>query len=186
MTAPRKANRGPGAARENRLALIAAAAEVFAEQGIGAPLSAVAKRAGVGQGSLYRHFPDRVSLALAAFEANVAEIETMSIDAACGLDDLLAAITRQMVDSVAFVDILTASDVNPQLEAIHDRVRAALAGAVDDPRRAGAIGEGVTVDDIMLAIGMVASLVAKVPEAKRRTTAEAAWSLLDRALRQHR
>jgi AcrR family transcriptional regulator len=186
MTAPRKANRGPGAARENRRALIAAAAEVFAEQGIGAPLSAVAKRAGVGQGSLYRHFPDRVSLALAAFEANVAEIETMSFDPACGLDELLAVITRQMVDSVAFVDILAASDVNPQLKAIHDRVRAALGGAVDDAGQAGALSKAISVDDIMLAIGMVASLVAKVPAVERRTTAEAAWSLLDRALRQQR
>jgi AcrR family transcriptional regulator len=183
MTAPRKANRGPGAARENRRALVAAAAEVFAEQGIGAPLSAVAKRAGVGQGSLYRHFPDRVSLALAAFEANVAEIETMSADPACDLDELLAAITRQMVDSVAFVDILTAGDVNPQLEAIHGRVRATLAGAVAEAGRTGVISTAVTVDDVMLAIGMVASLVAKVPEAQRRTTARAAWSLLDRALR---
>ena len=33
--------------------------------------SAVAKRAGVGQGSLYRHFPDRTALAAAVFEENV-------------------------------------------------------------------------------------------------------------------
>ena len=60
---PTKANRGPSAGPENRRALIAAARAVFAESGYSAPLSAVARRAGVGQGSLYRHFPDRVALA---------------------------------------------------------------------------------------------------------------------------
>ncbi|MFB9629003.1 TetR/AcrR family transcriptional regulator [Nonomuraea helvata] len=54
-------NRGPGAAVRNRAALIAAAREVFAAAGYDAPLSMVARVAGVGQGSLYRHFPDRVS-----------------------------------------------------------------------------------------------------------------------------
>ena len=40
---------------------MAAAREVYAEAGLNAPFSAVAKRAGVGQGSLYRHFPDRTA-----------------------------------------------------------------------------------------------------------------------------
>ena len=181
--APRRANRGRGAARENRSALVAAAAEVFAEQGIGAPLSTVAKRAGVGQGSLYRHFPDRVSLALAAFDANVAELEALAADPACDLDTLLAAITRQMIDSVAFVDLVTGTDVDPRLDAIYDRVRTALAGVVERARRTGTLRRAVTVDDVMLAIGLIASLVAKVAEAERQSTAESAWALLDRALR---
>ena len=62
-TASPRANRGPAAAAENRRALIAAAREVYADGGLAAPFSAVAKRAGVGQGSLYRHFPDRTALA---------------------------------------------------------------------------------------------------------------------------
>ncbi|MET8154636.1 TetR/AcrR family transcriptional regulator [Actinoplanes sp. NPDC049668] len=184
MTASPRANRGPGAARENRLAIVAAATEVFAEQGIGAPLNAVAKRAGVGQGVLYRHFPDRVSLALAAFDANVAEIEALAADPGRGLDDLFAVLTRQMIDSVAFVDIVTGADRgDPRLQEIHDRVRSALAGAVDGARRTGVLRPEVTVDEVMLAVGLIASLVAKVAEAERRATAEAAWLLLDRALR---
>src|SRR5690349_15668152 len=46
VTASRKPNRGPKAAAGNRQALVAAALEVFAEGGIEAPLSAIAKRAG--------------------------------------------------------------------------------------------------------------------------------------------
>ena len=81
--APRT-NRGPAAAAGNRRALIAAAREVYAVGGLGAPFSAVAKRAGVGQGSLYRHFPDRTALAVAVFEDNVRDFSrgdaTISID----------------------------------------------------------------------------------------------------------
>ncbi len=49
-------------AQRNRERLIEAAREVFREQGYDASLDEVAKRAGVGAGTLYRHFPNRESL----------------------------------------------------------------------------------------------------------------------------
>jgi AcrR family transcriptional regulator len=182
VTGPRRANRGRSAAQANRRALLSAALEVFAEGGIDAPLSAVAKRAGVGQGSLYRHFPDRVSLALAAFEDNVAELETMATEPGCTLEDLLAEITSQIIDSVAFVDIVTASP-DPRLEAVSARVRATLAVGLREARRRNKVRRSLTVDDVMLAVGMVASLVAKTPQGARRAAADRAWSLLRRAMR---
>ncbi|HEU0181064.1 MAG TPA: helix-turn-helix domain-containing protein, partial [Agromyces mariniharenae] len=74
IRAERKPNRGPSAGPANRRALIAAARDVFATEGLQAPFSAVAKKAGVGQGSLYRHFPDRLSLAVAVFDENLDEL----------------------------------------------------------------------------------------------------------------
>ncbi|HEX6682021.1 MAG TPA: helix-turn-helix domain-containing protein [Candidatus Limnocylindrales bacterium] len=183
MTAVRRANRGPSAAQANRRALVAAALEVFAEGGIDAPLSAVAKKAGVGQGSLYRHFPDRVSLALAAFEENVAALEAKAAEPDCALDDLLAMITRQTIDSIVFVDIMTTGGTDPRLEAVVSRVRAALAGPLQAARSGGTVRKSLTIDDLMLAIGMVAALVAKTPPGERRETADSAWSLLRLALR---
>lgn len=57
------ASRQPRAdARRNRERLLTAAAELFAERGLDAPLDEVAHRAGVGQGTLYRHFPNRNAL----------------------------------------------------------------------------------------------------------------------------
>ena len=61
MTSPASPTRSDAA--RNRDLLVAAAREVLAEQGLDAPMSAVAKRAGVGQGTLYRHLPDRLTLA---------------------------------------------------------------------------------------------------------------------------
>jgi AcrR family transcriptional regulator len=49
-------------AEVNRERVLDAAAAVFVEQGIDAPLNLIADRAGVGKGTLYRHFDDRDAL----------------------------------------------------------------------------------------------------------------------------
>ncbi|MEH3055430.1 MAG: helix-turn-helix domain containing protein [Patulibacter minatonensis] len=55
-------------ARRNRETVVRAARELFAEQGVDAPMDEVARRAGVGAGTLYRHFPDRGALVLAVVQ----------------------------------------------------------------------------------------------------------------------
>ncbi|WP_437076860.1 TetR/AcrR family transcriptional regulator [Streptomyces sp. enrichment culture] len=54
-------------ARRNRERVLAAARAVFAEHGIDAPMATVARRAGLGVATLYRHFPDRDALVRGAF-----------------------------------------------------------------------------------------------------------------------
>src|SRR4029079_7791751 len=71
-------------ARRNRDKLIAAAKDLFAETGTDVSLDAVARRAGVGPGTLYRHFPTRDALVEAAYRSEVAELSTAA-------DDLLAS-----------------------------------------------------------------------------------------------
>jgi AcrR family transcriptional regulator len=61
-------------AARNREKLLTAAAEEFALRGSGVSLAAVAKRAGVGIGTLYRHFPTREDLVAAAYEAEVDDL----------------------------------------------------------------------------------------------------------------
>jgi AcrR family transcriptional regulator len=58
-------------AARNREKLLTAATALFDEQGTDAPLEAVARRAGVGIGTLYRHFPTRDALVEAAYRAEV-------------------------------------------------------------------------------------------------------------------
>ncbi|MGC4107551.1 MAG: helix-turn-helix domain-containing protein [Thermomicrobiales bacterium] len=55
-------------ARRNYDRLVEVAHEVFTEQGVGASLEEIARRAGVGTGTLYRHFPTREALQLAVME----------------------------------------------------------------------------------------------------------------------
>src|SRR4051812_15643531 len=61
-------------ARRNREKLLAAAGELFASKGTDVSLDAVAKHAGLGIGTLYRHFPTRDALVEAAYRAEVSHL----------------------------------------------------------------------------------------------------------------
>jgi AcrR family transcriptional regulator len=58
-------------ARRNEQSLLDAAAAVFVRSGIDAPVREVAREAGVGTGTIYRHFPTRADLVVAVFQHQV-------------------------------------------------------------------------------------------------------------------
>ncbi|HTU76805.1 MAG TPA: TetR/AcrR family transcriptional regulator [Trebonia sp.] len=58
-------------AQRNQQALLAAAAEVFVTSGVDAPIREIASRAGVGIGTIYRHFPTRADLVVAVYQHQV-------------------------------------------------------------------------------------------------------------------
>src|SRR3954468_9021673 len=60
-------------AARNREAIVQAAREVFAEQGLDAPLDDIARRAGTGNATLYRRFPTRCDLVAAVFADRMVE-----------------------------------------------------------------------------------------------------------------
>ncbi len=70
-------------AQRNREALLAAAAEAYGERGVDASLEDIARRAGVGIGTLYRHFPTRDALNEAVYRR---EVESLCD----GADELIA------------------------------------------------------------------------------------------------
>ncbi|GAA1058851.1 TetR/AcrR family transcriptional regulator [Agromyces bracchium] len=178
---PRKPNLGPSAGPANRRALLAAAREIFAADGLSAPFSAIAKRAGVGQGSLYRHFPDRLSLAVAVYEENLDELEAAVAPPDAGLDALLQGVIAQAIVSTALIDLITANPHDPRVERLGARVRDIAVAAVEHERAAGRFGEHVDVEDVLLAISMLAGLVARTEPDEREATAERAWALLHAA-----
>jgi AcrR family transcriptional regulator len=61
-------------ARRNYERLVAAAREVFAEEGGGASMEAIARQAGVGVGTLYRHFPQRIDVVEAVYRHDVDQL----------------------------------------------------------------------------------------------------------------
>jgi AcrR family transcriptional regulator len=180
MTSTPKLNRGPSAGPGNRRALIAAAREVFTSDGYAAPLSAVARRAGVGQGSLYRHFPTRVALAVAVFDENISELENVARRPATSLDDLLERIIEQAVVSTALIDLVSGERADPWVQHLETRITAVVSQVVAREKDAGRIGQAVAVDDVLLAISMLAGLVARTPAGERNAIAHRAWSLLHR------
>lgn len=60
-------------ARRTREALLDAAARAFVERGVHAPVRDIAERAGVGVGTVYRHFPDRAELVVAVYRHQIDE-----------------------------------------------------------------------------------------------------------------
>ena len=138
---PRRAgarpNRGPAAGPGNRAALIAAAREVYAVEGLSAPFSAVAKRAGVGQGSLYRHFPDRTALAVAVFEENLIDLEEFTAPPDRTIDDLLDRVVAQAMVATAFIDLIAADLHDPRVAPLGIRFRAVVSRLLARERRGG-------------------------------------------------
>jgi AcrR family transcriptional regulator len=78
-------------AERNRRRILTAAGEVFAERGLTATLDAVAERAGVGVGTVYRRFPDKEALVDALFEERIEEVRALA-EEALTIDDAFAAL----------------------------------------------------------------------------------------------
>ncbi|WP_418277748.1 TetR family transcriptional regulator [Isoptericola jiangsuensis] len=177
----RRTNAGPRAAARNRAALLAAAREIFAQHGAHAPLNAVARRAGVGQGSLYRHFPDRVALVVALFEEQVVTVEQRAAEPDVTLADLLGLITRHAMESVVSIDLASSRPEerpDPRLVDLRARVVDVLAPHLDDAVAAGSVPPGTTVEDVLLGVELVAAGLTRRAAADRPAFAARAWALI--------
>jgi AcrR family transcriptional regulator len=75
QTATHGARRPRTDAQRNRTHILDTAEQYFAEHGVGGSLDAIAKQAGVGPGTLYRHFPNRGALLAALLDARADELE---------------------------------------------------------------------------------------------------------------
>jgi len=178
MPSSPRSNRGPGAASENRAALIIAARDIFATRGIHAPLSSVATQAGVGQGSLYRHFPTRSSLALAVFQQNVDELELLAARDGATLGDVLRMITEQAIVSTALFEMIEIDRADAANDALAARVDAVLASKMEGARDSGRLDRSISTDDVRLGIAMLAGALAKTPHDDRGAVAARIWALL--------
>src|SRR5690606_2870542 len=168
--APKK-NRGPAAAAHNRRALIDAARDLFAEQGFSVPFSAVARRAGVGQASLYRHFPDKVALGVAVFEENLKLIEERPV----GLHDFLVSIADQARVSASLLEALVASR-SPLADELGERLVSIVIAMIEREN----LPEHVTAADVQAAVSMVAFHTAAAPTPD---AADRAIAIVERGLR---
>ena len=149
-------------AMRNQQTLLDAAAEVFVTSGIDAPIREIAARAGVGLGTLYRHFPTRADLVTAVYrhqiEACAEAGPKLLADAASPFEAL-----RQWVD--LFVDFLVTkhgladalqSD-SDRFAALHthflDRLLPVCAELLDAAAGSGDIRPGVQPYELMRGIG---------------------------------
>ncbi|PZG13723.1 TetR/AcrR family transcriptional regulator [Nonomuraea aridisoli] len=155
-------------AQRNRDALVAAAREVLAERGLDAPLEAVAKRAGLAIGTLYRHFPERGDLIDAIVGEKVTgwiELAQESLELPDPWEGLVSFLERtcelQSRDR-AFTELACLSHLDDRAE-----VNRLIERLVARARRAGSLREDVGVTDLALFV-IANSRVAEVDPGRWR------------------
>ena len=169
-------------AARNREALISAARTLFAQHGTEVPLQAIAKAAGVGQASLYRHFPDRESLIIAIFEENFTTMEATSARYADSPDQFARVWTELIdfsIDSKGFAGIVALND-HPDERVVEmvERLEALLSGPLQRAIAGGVVEAHWTVADLVLVVQMLSGALAGVPLEQTRDVADAVLRLV--------
>ena len=102
-------------AERNRLLLLEAAKTVFADKGSSASLEEIARAAGVGIGTLYRHFPTRDALVAAVYRNETAQLAA----AAKSLSELHPPVEALRLWLVQFVDyVVTKHGMSELLDSL--------------------------------------------------------------------
>jgi len=151
----------------NRQLLIDAAGEVLGEQGLDAPLDEIARRAGVGNATLYRHFPTRERLYEEVF-AEAGDMLERALDRALGIDDPWTALATYFEEACAFIaDNQGLSDLMmqgmPRSPVLNDfRVKAdtLMQTLLDRAKGRGAVRADIRLTDVLF---ILASLLRVVP-----------------------
>jgi AcrR family transcriptional regulator len=148
-------------ARRNRARILEAAERVLTERGPTAPTEEIAKAAGVGIGTLFRHFPTKEELLRGVFMARLEKLaeDARELARSKSPGTALSTLIRQSVEQAdvknALASMLTEAGVDVQ-EAT-DKVRAELLAALGDllvaAQQAGAVRPELRVEDL---IGLLA------------------------------
>jgi AcrR family transcriptional regulator len=163
-------------AERNRAQVVKAAREAFAESGLEAPLHAIARRAGVGIGTLYRRFPTRGALIAAAFEeemrefAGAVEVALDEPDPWTGFCRYIETMTRMQGRDPGFRDLVTlASPAAGEFEAIHRRTYAGIRTLVDRAKESGALRQDFVPEDIVMLLMANQGVIMGTAETAPRT-----------------
>jgi AcrR family transcriptional regulator len=157
------ATRQPRAdAQRNRDKLLAAARATFTEDGLDAPLDDIAKRAGVGNATLYRHFPTRDDLITAVFIERAAE-NIARAERALQHDDPWAGFAEYVLDTcreqAADADIVAAQHPSRELKRLRTRAYNAVNELIERAKTNGTLRADFTPEDVVLLLLATAGIL---------------------------
>jgi AcrR family transcriptional regulator len=169
-------------AERNRAALLCAARDVFAEQGLEAPLEEIALRAGVGIATLYRRFPTRGQLVAAALVgkvtqyADAAEQALAVPDPWAGFASFVERICELQAGDRGLSDLLTMSlPADEHIEQLRRLANRRVSALVQRAKAAGRLRQDFVVEDLLLLLiahaGVVHVTHQDAPRAGRRFVA---------------
>ncbi|RKN45963.1 TetR/AcrR family transcriptional regulator [Streptomyces hoynatensis] len=147
------------AARNRRLLIDAASAE-FAAHGLEVSVAQIAHRAGIGKGTVFRHFPTKERLMAAIFSdqlEQLADTGTALLEAPDpwrALREFMTAGAELQADDRSFCQaVASASRADPEVRAAMARLIGAAEALAARARAAGAIREDVSGQDVVLLLG---------------------------------
>jgi AcrR family transcriptional regulator len=169
-------------AARNRAAIVAVARDVFAEQGLEAPLEAIAARAGVGIATLYRRFPTREKLVAAALTEKVAEYAAAAEQALADADPWagFAGFVQRICELQAcdrgLSDLLSMTlSADEHVEELRRMANHRVITLIERAKAAGGLREDFVGEDLMLLLIATAAVMhvtrPDAPDAWRRFVA---------------
>jgi AcrR family transcriptional regulator len=164
-------------ATRNRRALLDAARVVFGDRGLEASLDEIARTAGVGNATLYRHFPSRCALVAAVFAETLHDVAAAAQKALAnpdgweGFSEYVTFLCQLQATDRGLADLLTTAIAGaPELEELRGRAYDDFVRIVDRAKQAGALREDFRPEDLVLLLMANAGLVHRTAGA-----APAAW-----------
>jgi AcrR family transcriptional regulator len=151
-------------AARNAERILRAAREIYDELGPEAPIEAIARRAGVGERTLYRRFPTKADLIRAALDQSIAEDLTPTIEAVRHADDPLRGLA-QLIDAAISLgarehNLLTAARRAGSLTPdISTELYEALSELARRGQQAGVVRADLVADDLPRLIAMLHSVL---------------------------
>jgi AcrR family transcriptional regulator len=176
-------------ARRNKEALLEAAAATFVAAGVDAPVRDIAARAGVGVGTIYRHFPTRADLVVAVYRHQVeacAEAGPALLAACASPHVALARWVEKFVDFLitkhGLAEAMQSDDA--AFQSLHtyflDRLVPVCGRLLDAAVRAGEIRADLTAFELMFGVGNLCIGAGRDPRYNARRLAEVLVSGLAR------
>ena len=138
-------------AQRNLDRVLQAARECFAENGIDASVDEIARRAGVGHGTVFRHFPTKEALIAAVIDATVRELTEVAETGAGehgGFERFIRTAAAAYAENHAVVAAMDKCRHSPQIEAL----AAAAEKLVRKAQLRGEVRRDVKVDDVLALI----------------------------------
>lgn len=177
-------------ARRNYERLVAVARDAFAEHGADASLDDIARRASVGPGTLYRHFPNRDALLAAVLGDWVEEVRAEAESGLADTDDPAGALDRWLrrllrhvttYNGLAAAIVASSRDPHSALATACQPMHSTGRALVERAQRAGAVRADVTAADIHRLVHAIAMATESLPD--RHATAARMLSIALAGLR---
>ncbi|WP_217206507.1 TetR/AcrR family transcriptional regulator [Streptomyces sp. AC550_RSS872] len=158
----RKAPRPRADALRNRERIVTAAREMFVEFGPDVPLDEIARRAGVGNATVYRNFPDRDALVrevvCSVMDRTVAAAElalAQTGDAFEALERFVHTAADERISALCPMIQSTFDANHPDLEVSRVRSEQLIGAIMDRAKAAGQLRSDVDVGDVMIAVAQL-------------------------------